>query len=221
MKRSIEVELRYEIIDDSEINLKFLKEKRVVDVYYDTIDGKFFKKGIFIRKRNDNKLDFKFNLEEIVGSSFKNDHTHCDEYSFIIPFQIKDLSKFKEVCSLLKIKVPKEFSIHSFLDKNSLVPLAIVDKIRKTAEKNGLHISVDSVKQVGRFIEVEKILEVEENTEEYEEELEKTKKDIDKFVHALGISVEQNETGYCELVLRKTNFDLYKQGRYLLDKDRK
>ena len=42
-------------------SLSFEKEKRIIDVYYDTPNYKFFELGVFIRIRNDKKLDVKYN----------------------------------------------------------------------------------------------------------------------------------------------------------------
>jgi len=220
MKREIEVELRYGILGDSSIDLKFFKKKRVIDIYFDTKTGSFFKKGIFIRRRDNRRLDFKFNLESIKGSDFKNDHSHCDEYTFKIPFQNSDKAKFREVCTLLKIKIPKKFVFENFLDINSFIPLVIIDKIRKETERDGFHICIDNVKNIGVFIEVEKTIELEENEKDYEKKLDKIKESINQFVYSLGISVKRNEIGYCELALREINFDLYRQGKYVLEEDK-
>ena len=54
---SIEVELKFQILDESQIknflkNLNFVNKKRIVDVYLDTKDADLFKKGFFIRFLN-------------------------------------------------------------------------------------------------------------------------------------------------------------------------
>ncbi|MDD3647395.1 MAG: CYTH domain-containing protein [Candidatus Dojkabacteria bacterium] len=223
MKRQIEVELKYSVLeplDVDKLGIQFVERKRVLDIYYDTPEGKLFEKGIFIRNRNDQKLDFKFNFEDIAGKNFKNDHTHCDEYSFEIPLLEDDATKFRTVCEILEIIYPKGLSLENFLAENSFVQLAVVDKERTMARKNGFEISIDKVVGLGDFIEIEKIIRVDIEREDYEEELNRTKRKIDTFARSLGLMIKQNTTGYCELVLRETNFELYKQGKYVLDEDK-
>ncbi|MBU0975735.1 MAG: CYTH domain-containing protein [Patescibacteria group bacterium] len=222
MKREVEVELKYNVLDPIVINkldIQVVGKRRVVDVYYDTTKGELFKRGIFIRNRNANKLDFKFNFEDIAGKSFKNDHTHCDEYSFDLPLSAEDKERFHKVCSILDIDAPGNLSLSEFLKANGYVELVVVDKERTVAKKNGFDISIDEVEDLGVFLEVERLLEIEAGEDNYEVMLDDLKQKIDTFVQSLGLNVEQNMTGYCELILLKTNFELYKQGKYVLEED--
>lgn len=217
MKRTIEVELRYKISDKQTIPLQFGNGKRIIDIYYDTKFGEYFKRGIFIRNRNGKQLDFKFNKEEIEGKSEKNDHTHCDDSSIRIPFGDKANERLESLAALLGFNIPRKNDFKSFVKENSLEVLAEIDKIRKKSSKNGFEICLDEVKSIGSFLEIEKVIEVENI---FDGNFDKVKADIRNFVSDLGICVEQSPIGYCELALRKSNFGLYVQGRYVLDEDK-
>ena len=63
---SIEIELRYEVLDGVKLQpfiqkLTLLHTKRVFDVYLDTPGGDLRRRGIFVRIRDNKKLDIKFN----------------------------------------------------------------------------------------------------------------------------------------------------------------
>jgi len=220
MKRRIEVELRFDILNfDHKIDLSLSSKKRIVDKYYDTKSGVLFKKGIFIRIRNDKTLDFKYNYEDLINLNIKNDHTHCDENSFALPLEINKLQSFTNICNILNLKTPTQLTVKDFIKTNQLVKLATVDKTRQHATANGFEISIDNVKDLGRFIEVEKIIEVDINDKDYDNSLKSLKQEIKAFTQSLNLDLKQNKTGYCELILRKTNFELYKQGKYLLTED--
>lgn len=221
MRRSIEVELRYELKDyNDEINFDLLSDERIIDKYYDTKNGKFFVNGIFMRDRNGKKLDFKFNLEDLEDQDFNNDHTHCDEYTFPIPLKKSYLKDFLSLQKLLKFKNPKKFDFPNFLKVNDFIPLVVVDKERRQGVIDEYKICLDKVNNLGTFLEVEKSFEVEVGEDDYLDKLEELKKDIIDFVEDYRLKTFRVETGYCELILRQTNFNLYKKGKYLLDKDK-
>ncbi|MBD3329006.1 CYTH domain-containing protein [Candidatus Dojkabacteria bacterium] len=220
VKREIEIELRYEILDNEPPKLNYTSPRRVLDVYYDTANGKFFKQGIFIRERNNKKLDFKFNLEDLKGNDLKNDHTHCDDFSFTLPLTLESKKKIDQVGKILKLKIPKDFNLTNFLNSNSLRKLAVVDKLRRKANQNGFSICYDVEKTSGRFLEIEKCIEIDSDANDYREKIQQIKDDIASFVKSFGVGLKQNPIGYCEAVLRKTNFDLYLQGKYVLGEDK-
>jgi predicted adenylyl cyclase CyaB len=225
MKRTIEIELRYEIeTSNFDLALKPIKQSQIIDIYYDVNDGNFYKKGVFIRKRNNKKLDFKFNLEDFINTDNPNDHTHCDEYSFEIPFAKNQLPNMKEVCSILELDLPLEFSFNGFLKTNDLLSFIKVDKQRTISKDNDYIISIDEVKGLGKFLEIERDVEIDKDNEDYQQRFNKIKKEIDDYANQLAsqsnFQIKRNHTGYCELILRESNFELYKQGKYVLDEDK-
>ena len=221
MNRTIEVESRYRIIGAiPKLALSFSSAQRVVDIYLDTQAGAFYQQGVYIRNRNNFKLDFKFNLESFLDPTFINDHSHCDEYSYNIPFNNEAKNDFDKVCAILKLRSPQNFTYAEFLKINSLVPLVTIDKQRSKAKDAGFELCLDVIKGAGNFIEIEKLVEVPQTSSEDQPNLDKIKQNMQTYIESLGIKAERFESGYVELILQKTNNELYKQGRYLLDKDK-
>jgi len=220
MLRTIEVESRYKITDPTKfVDLDFKQGKRIVDKYLDTVNGDLYKKGIFIRNRNGKKLDFKFNMESLVNKKVKSDHSHCDEYSFSIPFVVDDIDKMAEVCSFLQLKVPAIFDYEHFLLEKELSELVVVDKQRSHVQKGGFDLSLDNIKDAGWFIEIEKIVNVGIDEIGLTERLELTKSEIGNYAKSIGIKGEKFNSGYVEIILRKLKYDIYIQGKYLLKED--
>jgi hypothetical protein len=86
----IEIEKKYRVLNPRHIKhllkpMNYLSSGRIVDEYFDTIDGLYYQQGIFIRSRNNETLDVKFNPHHLTDKS-NNDHVSCCEYSFDIPF---------------------------------------------------------------------------------------------------------------------------------------
>ena len=220
MNRTIEIESRYKIIGDiPKLAFSFSKKEKIVDIYLDTKDGNMYQQGVFIRNRNNSKLDFKFNLESLLDKSMLNDHGHCDEYSFSIPFTPSIKKDLKNVCEILKLNLSHVLSFEEFIKANSLQSLVIVDKDRYEAKDSGFNLCLDIVKGVGNFIEIEKMLSVDGAGNDHQKVLNEAKQSIKSYVDSLKISVKQLETGYVELVLKESNYDLYKKGLYLLKKN--
>jgi adenylate cyclase class IV len=216
MNQNIEVELRGQILDENQIEpfvekLEFIGEKHIVDVYLDNAEtNDWYAKGVFIRIRNDKKIDFKFNIDDFLNeevSENNKEHTHCEEYSYSLPLENLDINKVCDVLYLEKIDQP---DLDSFLKKNNLSESYRLDKVRKTYKHEKFEIMIDDFGDFGKFVEIEALANS-------EDDLESLKKEMDKFISDLN--VKKNGVGYCELYLRKYNFDLYKKGKYKLQQD--
>ena len=216
MSKNIEIELKFQIQEESKLDqflnsLDFKGESRVVDVYLDTALGDLFKKGIFIRIRNNKNLDFKFNPESFNRStSEKLDHTFCHEYNFDLPLKESDIYKLNEVCRVLNLKPVVNPSLSEFLAKNSLIHSITFDKIRKKFSHGKFEIVFDDVKNLGKYVEIEYI------TDDLSE-IEKVKDEMFNILKSLNPKIVN--VGYNELYWRKNDFDLYLQGKYLLEED--
>ena len=204
-----EVELKYEIRELKLIE-RFLSDgevkstKNSVDKYYDTIDFSFFKQGIFIRVRDDKKLDFKYNFED-------DKHEYCQENRFELPLRMEKSDSFNKLLKTLGLSpLGDDISLTTFLELNNLIEFVIIDKTRTEISKEGLNFYLDNVKGLGEFIEIEGIP--------------KKPSDIKGIIANIeGIAKKLNlkklTTGYVELYLRKYNYNIYKQGKYLLEED--
>lgn len=213
MSGFVEIEKRYQLLDNDLSKLlkefTYVGEKRVVDEYFDTKDGFYYQEGIFIRIRNKQDLDIKFNPEHL-GKKDINDHVYCHEYSFQEPFKETEREKFNGLAKLIKIYQPSRNTFESFIKENNLMPLLVVDKIRTTYVNELYTCVVDDIKDNGLFLEIE-----------YSGPQGKDRAEIlsqmDSFMN--GIFAKPLSTGVFEIILRQQNFKLYKKGKYLLEED--
>lgn len=217
MEKYIEIELKYQIIDENQIQefLKkffFVSKERVVDVYLDTKEGDLYKKGIFIRVRNNKILDFKYNLEDLRTLNKVSMHEQCDEYSFPLPLTNDSIKVVNQNCRILGLIGIFNPDLEELKVKNNLINSVVIDKIRKNFRDKELKYSFDDVKRLGKFFEIEK-----QGREG--EDFEKTKGEIRKRVKNLKLKLIT--AGYCEAYWRKYDFNLYLQGRYLFKEDYK
>lgn len=100
---NIEIELRYEIIDPNQLAsflepLKFVSKRQIVDIYLDTKDAGLIKKGIYVRIRDNKKIDIKFNRECLRDANLEL-QPYCEEYSFTLPLKQDELSRFNSIIS--------------------------------------------------------------------------------------------------------------------------
>lgn len=214
--KNVEIELRYEVLDSDQLasfttQLHFMGFKQVVDVYFDTLEASLIKKGIYIRIRNNKKVDIKFNRECIKDPTLEL-QPYCEEYSFVLPFSENDLERLNQVLSIIEFNSLHTADFELFKQSNQLVEHRIVDKMRKSYSHNGFKITVDEVVNLGTFLEIELMAE-DTNS------LELVKKAMEQSLQ--GLALKQLETGYDSLILRKQNFAQYLQGRFVLEEDKK
>lgn len=213
MTHNIEIEKRFQVLnsDLSPIlqHLDFLYKKKVIDEYLDTKDGSFFKRGIFIRIRNNKQLDIKFNPAHLNIKKVKK-HTTCHEYKFKIPFQESCFKHFNGLQELININKPNPLTLENFIKQNHLCSLIKIDKIRRAYTNEKFIVALDEIFDIGTFIEFEAI---DGNRNESI-----VLKEINNLVS--NITLKEINTGSVEIALKKQNSKLYMQGKYLLDEDR-
>ena len=217
MERYIEIELKYQIIDEDQIQefLKkstFVNKKRIVDIYLDTKDGDLYKKGIFIRIRDNKTLDFKYTLEDFRDLNKVSMHEQCDEYSFPLPLTNDSVKAINQNCRILGLIEISNPDVGELKARNNLINSVIIDKIRQRFRDEEFEYSFDDVKRLGKFLEIEKEGQEGEDFEEIKNRIRERVKNLKlKLITA----------GYCEAYWRKYNFNLYLQGRYLFEEDYK
>jgi len=210
-----EVELKFQVLDKGQLKdfvkkLTPIGKRRVVDVYLDTKDGDLYRKGIFIRIRDNKTLDFKFNLEDFKNLETESEHEHCEEHSFSLPISAESLEAINQNLRILGLKEISSPDLEEFKKLNGFVESVMLDKIREKFRDEDFEYSVDDVKGLGQFMEIE--------TQASEDQLEEIKEVMRENVKNLKLKLIT--TGYNELYWRKHNFDLYKQGRYFLEEDK-
>ncbi len=215
MEKNVEVELKFQVLDEPHLadflkNLKFIDEKRNIDIYLDAKDGDLYKKGIFIRVRDNRKLDFKFNLTDFQNQVRFGKHEHCDELSFPLPLANNSIEPINKICRTLGLKGITTPDLEEFKIKNNLIESVVIHKIRQKFTDGKFEFSFDNVNGLGKFIEIELLASKEENLEEIKEEMRE---------RIRGLRLKLITTGYNEVYQRKHNFNLYLQGRYLFEED--
>lgn len=168
------------------------------DTYYDVASKDLFKSGVFVRVRDDRNLQIKFNPDT-------NDFTHTTSYeqNYDLPLTAEKSQTVKDFLeTFLPIKQTEGRDIFSQFGLEEFVE---VKKKRETFHAEGVTICLDDVDGLGLFVEIEAI------------DPRKTSF-VKEYSEQAGLT--NIKIGYVELLLRKRDFALYRQGRYLLDADR-
>ena len=213
--KHIEIELRYIVLDIDLLNAfietcQLIDQKRDVDVYFDTKERTLFKKGIFIRTRNDKKVEIKFNRACVENPELEK-QDYCEEYSFDIPFKASQQERFNSVIRSIDLQDAHLFNFKSFLQSNNFEPHYVVDKVRTTYKKNDFLIAVDEIEDLGTFLEIECMASNIQDLSSIKERMQKV---------VASVSLKPLKTGYGTLLLRTKNFQEYILGRYVLPEDK-
>ncbi len=159
------------LIDFLEENAEFKSEKHQIDEYFSPTHRNF----IGVRPVNEwlriRDSDGKYSI------NYKNWHRdkdgkshHCDEYET----KIEDFAQLKKILEVLNFK-----------------PLVNVDKIRKIWEYKDYEIAVDSVKELGDFVEIEYI------GKEEKVDPKKITEEMVNFLKSVGCGrIKRNYVGY-------------------------
>lgn len=213
---SIEIELRYEVLKPEELILflapfKQLYHTRDRDIYFDTYEAKLYQRGIFIRIRNNKKLEIKFNRACLEDPSLAI-QDYCEEHSFSLPLQENVLSKLNALLISLGLKAAVYADIENLKAENNFIEHYVLDKVRTAYSYESFTVSVDKVAELGTFLEIELMADTVDN-------LEGVKKAMKSLL--LKLSLQPLKTGYGTLLLRKKNFEQYLLGRFILEEDKK
>jgi predicted adenylyl cyclase CyaB len=211
----IEIELRYEVLDKNQLTqflapLKFLRSNQDIDIYYDNADAILYQKGIFIRNRNNKKLDIKFNRACLDNPDLAI-QDYCEEHSFALPLQEKNLSRINELLVSLQLQPSPIADLEELKKTNNFFEHYRVDKVRTSYSHNSFTIAVDEVVDLGTFLEIELMAQDTQNLEEVKQEM---------VLFIAGLKLRPLRTGYGTLLLRKKDFKHYLLGRFILEEDK-
>jgi len=199
----IELELKYELKNKLKMNLEPTSEKIVEDIYYDTKDYTFLKKGNFLRVRNNKSLDFKLNANNL-------EHLYCKETNY----ELKDKS-VPEINNVLK-KLGTNTKLDNISDiKNKFEVLANLKKKRYSYQlEDNVIMVIDEVENLGNFLEIEYDIDKDTITHEEKVYYKNYLIDILKKHNILIEDMKSVNIGYVELYLKKYNTKAYNIGLY-------
>ena len=201
----IEIELKLKVEDFPKLeSLNKFKEKRILDIYYDTEDYKLLIGGNFLRVRNDESVDFKLNVGD-------NSHLYCKETNFEKE-KFSEYKQIEEIFNSIGVQYSSSYiTFEEFLDVNKLSKLAVVDKFRVVYKVDELEICYDEVEGLGKFIELE--MDFDENADVDFEVLKEVI--FNKFKEVATISdFSFVNIGYVELYLKQYNKKAYELGKF-------
>ncbi len=211
----IEIELRYEVLKPEQLSsflasFEKLHQKHDVDVYLDNPQALLYQKGIFIRIRNEKKLDIKFNRACLDNPDLAI-QDYCEEHSFALPLQEKNLSRINELLVSLQLQPSPIADLEELKKTNNFFEHYRVDKVRTSYSHNSFTIAVDEVVDLGTFLEIELMAQDTQNLEEVKQEM---------VLFIAGLKLRPLRTGYGTLLLRKKDFEHYLLGRFVLEEDK-
>lgn len=212
---TIEIELRYEVLKPEQLasfvaSLQKIHSKHDVDIYFDNPTDYLHKNGIYIRTRNNKKLDIKFNRACLNNPNLAI-QDYCEEHSFALPLQETDLHKINDLLISLNLKPMSMAHLENLKSVNQFKEQCTVDKMRTSYQYDNFTICVDEVKDLGTFLEIELMADTAENVA-------KVKQEMLTLIH--GLELKPIKTGYINLLLRKKDFAHYLLGRFILEEDR-
>jgi len=172
----VQIESYGKLLSFLENNAKLIKEERQVDEYFSPKDDSFIAKEPvkeWLRLRSeDGKVSLNYKFWH-YGADCKSNH--CDEYE----------TGAENASELRNILIALHFE-----------PIITVDKNRKSYRYKDYEVSLDQVKSLGAFVEIE----LKATTESPEEATE----DMMEFLKGFDVGkIERNYKGYPKLLLEK------------------
>jgi adenylate cyclase class IV len=171
------------------------------DIYYDTPTWDLLRQAVFVRVRNTQKIEFKFN------ENASQEHKMSIERIFPLHIPSNDLDRLNSLFTHFLPTWTPATSFEDAITKNGLIQLASVNNTRESYANEDIDLNIDHVKGLGDFLEVETQCEEDADTTQAEAILQ-------AFV--ADLHVEHIKVGYVELWLYKHNPAAYQAGRYHL-----
>ena len=171
------------------------------DVYFDTPTWDLLRRAVFVRVRNDQRIEFKFNEDA------SQEHKLAVERVFPIQPSPADLDRLNSLFAYFLPTWMPAISFEDALMKNHLVQLVSINNTRESYADEHIGLSIDHVKGLGDFLEVETLCE---------EGADLTQAQARLQTFFADLHVEHIKVGYVELWLHKHNLEAYQVGRYHL-----
>ncbi|SRR5581483_5257551 len=200
----IEVEVKFELLAQAQLKeyfptMQFVRHVHNSDVYYDTPGFDLLRQAVFVRVRNQQRLEFKFNAQADPA------HVQSTERAFSLR---PSPSEAEEMHALFTRFLPQwrtADSVEEALCCNGLVELARIENSRICYSREDIIICVDQVEGIGDFVEIE--MQCEEDGD--------TRQAIARLCDlTAGFAARQVCVGYVELWLQRHHPHAYRLGKY-------
>ncbi|HLJ36474.1 MAG TPA: CYTH domain-containing protein [Ktedonobacteraceae bacterium] len=202
----IEVELKFKLPADSLPALEeylatigTARHLQNADTYYDTSTFDLLRQAVFVRVRNQQRLEFKFNAQAAPA------HIHCTERVFSLTPEPRQAEEMNHLFSGFLPHWQGENTVHTALHQNGLIELAHIENRRAEYTCGNLTLCLDQVDSLGIFLEIETLCEE-------GGELALAVSRVQAF--AADIKAQQVHIGYVELWLQKYHPYAYRKGKY-------
>lgn len=202
----IEVELKFKLTADSLPTLEeylatigTARHLQNSDTYFDTSAFDLLRQAVFVRVRNQQRLEFKFNEQAAPA------HIHCTERVFSLAPEPRQAEEMNYLFSSFLPDWQEDCTVREALHRNGLIELAHIENRRVEYTCENLLLCVDQVEGLGNFLEIE--TQCEEGSE-----IAQAVSRVQTF--AAGIMALQVHIGYVELWLQKYHPYAYRKGKY-------
>ena len=189
--------------------LEIIKDKEHVDNYYDSTNYDLIRNGNFLRIRDDKRLEFKLYAGD-------DSHLFCQETDFDLDKLESNKDKINEILTAIKLKPVEDLTdFKQIMDNNDFKVLCPIIKHRVSYEYgDDCTISIDTVDDLGLYMENEIMIDSEELSNEEADIIKKEFIDRLKKASILTGDEKSVNIGYVELYLLKHNIDAYNLGKY-------
>jgi adenylate cyclase class IV len=172
-----------------------------LDVYYDTVSWDLLRRAVFVRIRNQARLEFKFNEQA------EQRHVHCTERVFPLAASGTAIEQMNGLFASFLPTWSAAADVTTAMASNHLIELARIDNRREIYTDGLLEVSIDAVEGLGDFLEMEICCSE-------DREVERALATLQKLAHDL--QAQHIPVGYVELWLHEHNPPAYQVGRYHL-----
>lgn len=202
----IEVELKFEItpatwpqLEQHLAEMQFVRQVRNSDHYYDTADFRLLSQAVFVRVRNQARLECKFNERAEPA------HTHCTERAFSLVPEPEQASQMNALFSRFLPGWRCANTVHEAIAHNGLCVMVHIENHRTQYALEDMIVCVDRVEGLGDYLEIETQCREERETQQALVRLEGM---------AAGIALRPVRVGYVERWLQKHHPQVYQRGKY-------
>jgi adenylate cyclase class IV len=217
----IEVELKFELAPGcfEQLQARFAAMPAVqrvgqvdsTDIYYDTAHYDCLQRAIFIRIRNQRRVEIKFHEEADPN------HTHSTERVFPLRAKPEQMQEFNILCAHLLPLWHSAETIEQALQLNGLEAFVPIEKQRMVYTCQDMTLCLDCVGGLGNFLEIEVLCE---DHEEHARaaEIEIVMAHLQQFIAELRLPAQEPvPVGYVELWLRQHRPEVYRLGKYQIE----